>query len=209
MKFPTVIRLPIRDRNIWPTRVVTETEGGEMIHCHSEKLAKRVARALDLLEAVNGAGPERISQALDLQDRLDSAQSGDACIVSRGIPLPESEILTRAREAAIAWGRFPSDERACRAGEFDDGVSLGPTIRALRDLAKPLSEVVPAPEPDRDVVEAKIIRLGEHSKDIVELLTEAIRRGRELEREASAQDLYREIADRTDSQLGKMWKHPC
>lgn len=118
-----------------PPYRILGSHGGVVARCNTAGDADRVARGLDLVDAFPAPG---------------------VIVYANGIP--EDEILQRAREAAIASGNMPvnATKQQVRSSLYDQWAAVASAARALRDLAKPLSEVVPKPV-DPDLIEARKI----------------------------------------------------
>lgn len=182
---------PKHEADGWPWLVWDRpgpSSGREPIRCTTERAATRVAQALDLLDAHSGN------------------YQGEPRIFSRAVPLPEGEIMIRAREAAIAViGGGEVTKAAVREGLMDGHSDIVTAARALRDLSKPLSEIMPKPV-DPDLIEARkllaetagkpnrddplaqrceenrarVLRGDADKSDEMKTILAAIRRGREL-----------------------------
>ena len=128
------------DRWTW-TVLDADTSASYCIRCPTASSARRVARALDLLDIVQNA-----TQAI----QINAATFHPS--------LPEDEILQRAREAAAAVSATDSLlAEGYRRGKYDGPSGcVAAAARALRDLSKPLSEIVPKPV-DPDLIEARKI----------------------------------------------------
>lgn len=94
--------------------------------------------------------------------------------------MTEDEIMIRAREAYITDYAIAETVTEIRGGGYDNLTAIKVAARALRDAAKPLSEIAP---PDPDLVEAR--EIANHDYGTVEsiaitLALAGIKRGRAL-----------------------------
>jgi hypothetical protein len=125
-----------------------------------------------------------VEEALVLQERLEDLHPGGALAINdKSIfvgEMSEAEILTRAREAAISVWTEDMHPTA-RAGRYDSGPTIKAVIRALRDLSKPLSEIVSDPDKEEARSMAKECGFGAATQE--DVILAAIKRGRALERE--------------------------
>jgi hypothetical protein len=113
-----------------------------------------VGNSAILARAPNERIATRVAAALQLQSDIEAANAS-AKLAPR--QLREDEIMVRAREAAIAEEFVVSSRhQEVRTGAFDGISPIKAAARALRDLSKPLADLVPPPV-DPDLIEARKI----------------------------------------------------